>query len=293
MTSAISLPLRFRVGARTMFSVRRKLVRVGLSLDEAMAGEGIELPVLPSEADGYFVSSLPVAQLEAVMACHADKIALVRQRYARRYADLSGSFDEYLASFSGKSRSTLRRKVRKFAKLSGGELDFRAYRTPDEMAEFHAIARQLSEKTYQEKLLDYGLPDDAEFVADMLRAAARGQVCGWLLFVEDKPVSYLYAPADGDTLVYAYLGYDPEWSRRSPGTVLLVEAMRQIIAENRFRRLDFTEGDGQQKRRFATDKLDCADLLLLRKTFANRALATALSGFDAMVAFAKRLRRST
>ncbi|WP_299326637.1 GNAT family N-acetyltransferase [Parasphingopyxis sp.] len=290
MTTAISLPLRFRIGARTMFSVRRKLVRVGLSLDEAMAGEGIDLPVLPAAADGYFVTSLPEAQLAALMARDDDTIALVRQRYARRYADLSGSFDDYLATFSGKSRSTLRRKVRKFAKLFGGTLDFRTYRTPDEMVEFHDLARRLSAKTYQEKLLDYGLPEDAEFVADMNRAAARDQVRGWLLFAEGKPVSYLYAPAGGDTLIYAYLGYDPAWSRHSPGTVLLMEALRQIIEESRFRRFDFTEGDGQQKRRFATGKLDCADLLLLRRTPANRALVTALSSFDRMVAFAKRLR---
>ncbi|MGP1352980.1 MAG: GNAT family N-acetyltransferase [Parasphingopyxis sp.] len=290
MTAAVSLPLRFRVGARTMFSVRRKLVRIGLSLDQAMAGQGIELPPLPPAADGYFLTSLPEGQLASLTERHGDMIALVRQRYARRYADLSGSFDDYLATFSGKSRSTLRRKVRKFAKLSGGDLDFRTYRTQDEMAEFHDLARRLSTKTYQEKLLDYGLPDDAEFVSDMMRAASRDQVRGWLLFADGKPVSYLYAPADGDTLVYAYLGYDPEWSRHSPGTVLLMEALRQIIDENRFRRFDFTEGDGEQKQRFATGKLDCADLLLLRKSFANRALVAALSGFDGIVALAKRLR---
>lgn len=290
MTAAVSLPLRFRVGARTMFSVRRKLVRIGLSLDEAMAGQGIELPPLPPAADGYFLTSLPERQLASLTTRHGDMIALVRQHYARRYADLSGSFDDYLATFSGKSRSTLRRKVRKFAKLSGGEVDFRTYRTQDEMAEFHDLARRLSAKTYQEKLLDYGLPDDAEFVSDMMRAASRDQVRGCLLFADGKPVSYLYAPADGDTLVYAYLGYDPEWSRHSPGTVLLMEALRQIIDENRFRRFDFTEGDGEQKQRFATGKLDCADLLLLRKSFANRALVAALSGFDGIVALAKRLR---
>ncbi|MEM8696802.1 MAG: GNAT family N-acetyltransferase [Pseudomonadota bacterium] len=290
MTAAVSLPLRFRVGARTMFSVRRKLVRIGLSLDDAMAGQGIDLPILSGGADGFFITSLPADQIAPIIARHPDKIAFVRQRYARRYADLTGGFDDYLATFSGKSRSTLRRKIRKFAKLSGGELDFRAYRTPDEMAEFHRLARRVSEKTYQEKLLDYGLPDDREFAEDMLAAAARDQVRGWLLFAEERPVSYLYAPADGDTLIYAYLGYDPEWSRHSPGTVLLVEAIREVVEGGRFRRFDFTEGDGQQKKRFATGSLDCADLLLLRKTMANRGLIAALAGFDQIVAFAKRLR---
>ena len=292
MTAAISLPLRFRIGARTMLSVRRMLVRIGLSLDGAMADRDIELPPLSSTADGYFVMSLSENQLATLVSRHTDFAVLVRQRYARRFADLSGDFDEYLARFSAKSRSTLRRKVRKFAKITGGHLDFRTYRTPEEIAEFHRLARQVSERTYQEKLLDYGLPAGAEFHADMMQAAARDQVRGWLLFADDKPVSYLYAPVDGDSLIYAYLGYDPDWSRQSPGTVLLMEVIREAFEEKRFRRFDFTEGDGRQKRLFATGSLDCADLLLLRRTVANRLLLAALNGFDRCVALAKRLRPS-
>lgn len=289
MTSAIPLPLRFQIGARTMFSVKRRLVRVGLSLEEAMAGRAIELPPLDQPDHGYLITSLPDTEIAAVARQHPGMLVLIRQRYARRYADLSTSFDDYLATFSGKSRSTLRRKVRKFTEASGGTLDIRTYRNPNEIAEFQGLARRVSAKTYQEKLLGAGLPDDPDFMASMIRAATRGEACGWLLFVDDEPVSYLYAPADGDTLIYAYLGYDPDWARHSPGTVLQVEVMRQIIEEGRFSRFDFTEGDGQHKRQFATDGIDCADLLLLRKTAGNHMLAAALMGFDRCVGLAKGL----
>ncbi|MGJ8537519.1 MAG: GNAT family N-acetyltransferase, partial [Parasphingopyxis sp.] len=286
---AISLPLRFQIGARTMFSVRRRLVRVGLSLGEAMRGEAFETPGLNRADHGYLITSLREDRLAAIAARHPGMLALVRQRYSRRYADMSGSFDAYLATFSGKSRSTLRRKVRKFAEISGGELDIRIYQSAEEMAEFQALARRVSAKTYQERLLDAGLPDDPASKAEMIRAAARGEVRAWLLFVRNEPVSYLYAPADGDTLIYAYLGYDPDWARHSPGTVLQMEAMKQIIEEGRFRRFDFTEGDGQHKRLFATDGIACVDLLLLRKTLGNYLLASALAAFDRCVGFAKGL----
>lgn len=289
MTSAIPLPLRFQVGARTMFSVKRQLVRVGLSLDEAMAGEALDLPPLGRADHGYLVTSLREDRLAKVIEQNSGMLALVRQHYSRRFADISGSFDTYLATFSGKSRSTLRRKVRKFSEISGGELDIRVYRNSDEIAEFQTLARRVSAKTYQEKLLDAGLPDDPEYKAEMERAAARGEARAWLLFVENEPVSYLYAPADGDTLIYAYLGYDPEWARHSPGTVLQVEVMKQIIEEGRFRRFDFTEGDGQHKRQFATNGVECVDLLLLSKTPGNYLLAGALASFDRCVGFAKGL----
>src|SRR3546814_19032209 len=88
----------------------------------------------------------------------------------------------------------------------------------------------------------------------------------WLLFVDDGPISYLYSPAEGDTLIYAHLGYDPAFSEFSPGTVLQLEAMRDLMGAGRFRLFDFTEGDGQHKRQFGTGTLECVDLLLLQPT---------------------------
>ena len=119
--------------------------------------------------------------------------------------------------------------------------------------------------------------------------AARDQVRAWLLFVDGRPVSYLYAPAEGDTLIYAYLGYDPDFAEYSPGTVLQLEAMRQLMEERRFRLFDFTEGEGQHKRLFATDGVECVDLLLVRPRLANLFVGYGLSAFDTAVGLAKRL----
>ena len=71
--------------------------------------------------------------------------------------------------------------------------------------------------------------------------------------------------------------------------MLQLEAMRTLFAEGRFARLDFTEGEGQHKRQFATGGVPCADLLLLRPTLANRAAIAALAGFDKTMAGAKRM----
>jgi CelD/BcsL family acetyltransferase involved in cellulose biosynthesis len=65
--------------------------------------------------------------------------------------------------------------------------------------------------------------------------------------------------------------------------------MRMLMEERRFAWFDFTEGDGQHKRQFATGAVDSLDLLLLRPTFANLAAARTLTGFDGAVALAKRL----
>ena len=280
-----ALPLR--IGARTLWTLRRRLVRRGLTLAEALASRAPPLPPLAGEDDGYLVTALPASLAGELARRHRRLRPFVRQRYARSYADLTLGFEAWLGTLSAKSRSTLKRKARRLAERSGGALDLRSYRSPEDMASFHRDARTLSARTYQERLLGAGLPDGPEALADMQKLARRDAARAWLLFVDGEPVSYLYAPADGETLIYAWLGYDPAFADFSPGSVLQLEAMRRLMAEGRFRLFDFTEGDGQHKRQFATAAVDCVDLLMVRPTLANLAVAGALNGFDGAVAFAK------
>jgi CelD/BcsL family acetyltransferase involved in cellulose biosynthesis len=291
VTAAISLPLR--IGARTVWRIDRRLVPVSISLGDGLRGAPPVLPSLPPEADGYLIRALPAALLGLLTAARPDLRPFVRQRYQRSYASLESSFDAYLASFSGKSRSTLKRKLRKLVERSGGTLDIRACRTPEDVDAFHRDARAVSAKSYQERLLAAGLPDGEEARAEMRDRAGRNAMRGWLLFVDGAPISYLYAPAEGNTLIYAYLGYDPAFSDLSPGTVLQIEAMRDLMEEGRFRLFDFTEGEGQHKRQFGTAALECVDLLLLRPTPANLAIGHALRAFDGAVALAKAMAART
>ena len=284
-SSEIALPLR--IGARTLWTLRRRLVRRPLSLEDAL---GARLPILPTlgpEDDGYLVTSLR-AELASPLIEATGLRGFVRQRYGRSFARLDQAFDTYLAGFSAKSRSTLRRKAKKLAERSGGALDVRGYRSVDEIADFHSAARAVSARTYQERLLDAGLPDGPAATAEMRERARRDQLRAWLLFIDGRPISYLYAPAEGATLLYAFLGFDPDFAEYSPGTVLQLEAMRQLMAEGRFALFDFTEGDGQHKRQFATGSVDCVDLLLVRPTAANLLAGHALTAFDGAVALAKR-----
>ncbi len=275
----------FRVGARTVGRVHRRLVRLSVPLEDALAGRGPILPRLPDDAHGFYLRAVPAAAVDQLGL--AGMRLNVRQAYPRHFADLRVGFEAYLATYSAKSRSGLKRKRRKLEERSGGALDVRLYRTPDEIASFYSEARALSALTYQERLLDAGLPDGA--LPEMQALAAKGLVRAWLLFVDDRPVSYLYAPGEETTLRYAHLGYDPAYADLSPGTVLQLEAMRMLMEEGRFRWFDFTEGDGRHKRQFATGSINSVDLLVLRPTVANLAAARALAGFDRAVDLAKRM----
>jgi len=275
--------LKFQIGARTLGEIPRRLTRVALSLDQALAGEAPVLPPLGAGMDGFLVTSLPDSA--TLPWCG---IAFVRQRYIRYHVDLAGGAEAWRAGLSGQARATLKRKAKKLAVANGGRLDVRRYRTSEELAAFHPLARTVSATTYQERLMGAGLPTDP---ARGMELAATDQVRAWLLFLAGEPIAYLWCGADGDTLRYEHVGHDPAHNMLSPGHVLLGEALADLFGD-RFRRFDFTEGEGQHKRALASGGVACRDLLLLRLTLANRAAVAAVGGFDAAMRIAARAART-
>lgn len=286
--TATAVPLDFRIGARTLWSVRRRVERVALSLDDALGGAAIVLPLLAAEAQGWLVTSVPEKALAELV--RPGFFMQVRQRYSRYQTDLTGTYEGWLAGLSGNARSALRRKWKKLA-AQPEPMAVGPFRTVEELREFHALARPLAALTYQERLLGMGLPEDHAFLAEMEMLAAENRARAWLMTLGGRPIAYLWCSAEGVTLRYDYVGHDPAYAALSPGTVLLANAFADLFEEGRFARFDFTEGEGRHKRQFATGEVVCADVLILRDTVANRALAAALRGFDGGVALAKRLAR--
>jgi CelD/BcsL family acetyltransferase involved in cellulose biosynthesis len=276
----------FTLGSRRLLRVPRDLAILSFSLADVLSGALPEAG--PGGRDGVRVLSAPTHNLGAITARYPGYLAGGRQDYRRHYIDMGQSFDAYMAQFSGKTRSTLRRKARKLTDDLGG-YSVTEHRTPAEIEAFLTAALPLSARTYQERLLGAGLPGDAVSRRAMLEAAEADAMRAFLLHAGGQAIAYLALPVIGQTLVYAHLGYDPAFARLSPGTVLQMDALERLFAESRYRWFDFTEGDGAHKELFGTDHAACSSLVLLQPTLANRALLGARAGFDASVAQAKAL----
>lgn len=286
-------PIRFTLGSRHLLSVPRQLVPLAFSLEDVLGGR---MPLLPSgdeQSDGLRVLSVPLSMVGDIVRHFPDHVMGGRQDYRRYYIDMAGDYDEYLARFSGKTRSTLRRKQRKLADEFGGTLEVTEHRTPAEIEAFLQQALPLSARTYQARLLDAGLPEDDISQTTMLAKAEAGEMRCYLLRARGKAIAYLSLPVEGETLVYAHLGYDPDWAQFSPGTVLQMHALESLFAEQRYRWFDFTEGEGAHKAMFGTGNVECASFLLLKGDVSNRLLLGSLAAFDGSVAAAKALARKS
>jgi len=234
---------------------------------------------LGEDVDAIVVRSHPLASAIATCETRGRVLRYVFARYGRFHADLSGDFAGYLEKFSGKTRSTLRRKVRRFLELGEGSA-MREYRAPEEMEAFVRQARRISALTYQEKLFDAGIPDDPAFVEELRSLAASDAVRAYLLLLRGEPVAYLCCPASDGVLMYQYLGYDPAHAELSPGTVLQYLAFESLFAERRFSIFDFTEGQGEHKRFFGTHETPCADICYFPATLSYRFWVWLHRGFD-------------
>jgi CelD/BcsL family acetyltransferase involved in cellulose biosynthesis len=256
-------------------SLRLRVVDAVADPDSAVpAGLGPDMSALSEDEQGFLFRSLPVSTPVPRYAVTRNAVRYVPQQFNRQSIDLTMGYEAYLRTFSSKTRSTLQRKVRRFADLPGG-MEFRVYRSPEELGEFHAAARSVSALTYQERLYGAAIPDGAEFIAEMRRLATADSVRGYLLFLGGKPVSYLYCPIDRKRLIYAFLGYDPHYAKHSPGTVLQMLALSDIFGEQRFAQFDFTEGEGEHKRLFSTYSVPSANVYFLRRTALMQGLVLA------------------
>lgn len=279
--------IRFVVGSRKLFEVQRRLRTVSCKLEQLIAEGSPDFGDDDPSLDGYRVLSVSgAAQAEACRNFPRHALGGLHC-YRRHYINMAGTFSDYFARFSSKTRSSFNRKRRKLADLDGGVLDMEAFRRPAEFERFFAEAIPLSQRTYQARLLDAGLPESQAARDAALALAAQDQLRAFLLRVKGHAIAYLYLPVEGATLKYAFLGHDPDFAQYSPGTVLHLQALEQLYAEERYRYFDFTEGEGAHKAMFGTDWVEACSFFLLRANLANRTLLRSLDAFDGLVANAK------
>ena len=264
----ISLP--YWLGEICLFRKSFKLQATNIDFQNHSPDVDLPKPTqLDSQDDGHMLYSVPLPHDHKILWRTKDYIHFVSQSFNRYLIDLNLSYEGYLNTFSSKTRSTLRRKIRKFEKQSDGEIDWRTYSSPTEMNVFHKIARTISKETYQEKLLNAGLPEDDAFCSDMTAKAAQGNVRGYLLYLNGEAISYLYTPIDQGRFVYAFLGYLPQTSKHSPGTVLLFKVLEHLFECKEGTVFDFTEGQSDQKKQFSTTSIYCGNLVCLKYSTGN------------------------
>jgi hypothetical protein len=155
--------------------------------------------------------------------------------------------EDYWLKFSGKRRQKLRREQR----LCGGTLQ--VITQPEEIPQFVKGAEFVSERSWQGK--DFGLRvrDNATTVESFQHLARLGFFRGYLLSRDGQPVAFTYGTLHSGCYMFEETGYDSSMSSLSPGKVLLMELINDLIRAPGVRMIDFGFGHASYKEQFGTE----------------------------------------
>jgi hypothetical protein len=226
---------------------------------------------LPAPSDTKQIShaySLPCAEdlSENIMILNG-YIHHIYSVYRHYFVDTSGDFSEYMTRFKGKTLNSLKRKIKKIEKSNKEKPYFLEFKNTSGVEEFLKIAKNISEKSYQEKLLGRNLPTDEDFKNKLLIMADKNEFRGYILYAEDTPIAYNLCPIYGQgIMLYDFTGYDPEYSRYSAGTVLQYKIIEDCFHDPLIATYDLCTGEGQHKEFFATGYKTCCDVFYFPAT---------------------------
>ncbi len=211
--------------------------------------------------DIAFIYSCPLSKRFPKVSFYENYICYISPQFKHYFIRADTGFDQYLKKFSGKTLSTLRRKVKKISSSCKTKSYFQIYSTSDEIKDFYEIAKEISLKTYQHRLLKRGIPASEQFKDKLIRQAAEGKVLGFVLFVEDRPAAYTVGPIYGEgAMLYDHTGYDPGFDNYSPGTVLQFKIIETAFRSEKINVYDLCVGEGKHKELFADDHKLCGNV---------------------------------
>ena len=131
------VPFKYQLSDWTILSVPLWLqCRSVAFLDELPSQESLVPPVdeLIEGSQGFMIRSLPVTVGLPRLSQKGGYLCYVPLQYQHCYVDLTLTFDGYQKKFSSKTRSTINRKVKKYAEHCGGNIPWKVYKDPGRFA---------------------------------------------------------------------------------------------------------------------------------------------------------------
>ena len=174
-----------------------------------------------------------------------------RKESIRWLIRMPATFDEYLMSLSGQTRQMVKRKL---AKCAPSEI--RIISEPGQVAEFLRHGEAISRLTYQWNVGQRLLNDEATLSA-YFALAEKGRLRCHLLYVDGEPCAFSRGVMLDGVYSYHTPGFDPKYSKLSPGIVTLVLSIKDLIENTHCMIFDFGEGGDEvgYKSKFGNDSM--------------------------------------
>jgi hypothetical protein len=203
-----------------------------------------------------------------------------RSLYDHWFMNFPKDLEAFLSSLGRSQRSKLRRKYKRVLTSFSGRMQVRSFRTISDLEQAIPDMEQIACKSVKRQL-GYGFFDTRQAREQLRVEAARGWLRIYILYIEEKPVSFWKGTLYERCLQADHAGFDAAWSAFSPGIFLFLNILENLRDED-VKTVDLGYGYGQLHQCFGNvrcsearvqiyaPKLSALQLNLLR-TFAQYA----------------------
>lgn len=182
----------------------------------------------------------------------------------RRRIQFPATAAEYWERFSTKTRSTFRRKLKKF-----GITRLERVTEVADLPRFLEIAHQISLQTWQTRQFGLRVQNNAEELELLSILSREGMLRSYLWFSNDEPVAFLIGNQDKGCFHYEEVGYATPFAKHSPGQMMLIQVIDDLFAHDRPEWFDFGGGDADYKQLFASHESQSGTLWLWPPSLSN------------------------
>lgn len=186
----------------------------------------------------------------------------------RRRIALPSTTDAYWQQFSSKTRQTFRRKLKKF-----GTTRLDRIQTVEDVPRFLDAAHAISLQTWQTKQFGLRVSNDLATTAQLTKLAELGFLRCYLWHVDERPVAFTIGNQCHGRFHYEEVGYLTEFARHSPGQMMLIQMIDDLIVHEHADWFDFGGGDADYKALFANQSSQSGTVWLFPPTWCGRATA--------------------
>ena len=180
---------------------------------------------------------------------------------------LPESMEAYLAGFAAKRRHLFARNKRKMEEALGA-VTVRCFCTAEESQEFLEISQGIVERSWQSGT-QWLLRNDEAGRTLALAMAERGHFRSYVLFAGERPCAYVYGYQVRAVYHYDQPGYDQALKQYSPGSLLLLALVEDLIASSSATSLSFGYGDSPYKEFFGNQHDATVTAMVFRRTLLN------------------------
>jgi hypothetical protein len=174
-----------------------------------------------------------------------DHVCVTQPHFA---AALPATVEEFYRSLSPKVRKNQKSQAKKLVSHFGGAVRIQCFRKVEELDQMIQDVEQVARKSYQ-RGLGVGFVDSPRTREGLRLKAEKGWLRGYVLYLADRPGAFWLGDVNGTTFGSDYIGYDPEFSSRSPGMYLVMKVIEGFCDGKRgdVTGVDFGQGYAQYK----------------------------------------------